>query len=624
MQISYIDPIEIKRIRKSIKDKYLACQLFSDICRLNTLSMIEEAGSGHIGTSFSCLDILTWLWTQELGGDDVCFSSKGHDVPAFYSIFMGLEKLDFSLIHKLRRLNGLPGHPDIHTQNIVTNTGSLGMGISKAKGMALANRLNGKKSHIYVLCGDGELQEGQIWESLQPAANNKLAEITLIVDHNKLQSDTWVSKTSDLGLLENKFKAFGWEVFRCDGHNFNDLEATLKLIKQVNDKPQVLIADTIKGKGASTLESTQSVFDTEFYNFHSGAVESNIYDSARDELLSRINDLLAKQGISTAKTEVLELPEKIKLQNAENLVNAYGDELLKLMKENEEIVALDADLIKDCGLAKIRDEFPERSIECGIAEQDMVSTAGGLALKGKIPVVHSFACFLSARPNEQIYNNATEKTKIIYTGSLAGILPATPGHSHQSVRDISLLGSVPNLTLIEPCNEQEARMAIRWAIEQEPMSTYLRLVSTPFISSYKLPENYSLAKGCGVLLRQGADVACIAYGPTMLAEAFKAALILEKKNIQLAIFNFPWLNKLDLDWLKNAVSNYRYIVTLDDHYLDFGQGQLISSALNGFQNKILSLGIKEIPACGQVNEVLTFHGLDGQNLAKSINEFYIS
>src|ERR1700693_3299241 len=108
--------------------------------------------------------------------------------------------------------------------------------------------------------------------------------------------------------------------------------------------------------------------------------------------------------------------------------------------------------------------MPDLFFECGIAEQHMVSAAGGLALRGMLPVVHSFACFLTTRANEQIYNNATERTKIIYVGTLPGLIPGAPGHSHQSVRDISPIGAVPGLTAIEPCSEVEARLAIRWAV----------------------------------------------------------------------------------------------------------------------------------------------------------------
>ena len=214
---------------------------------------IMEAGSGHIGTSFSVADILAWLHLEVLDGDDVCFSSKGHDAPAVYAALAGAGKLDFELLHRLRRLDGLPGHPDIHaTPQVHTNTGSLGMGISKAKGFARAARLDGRRRRVFVITGDGELQEGQFWESLGQAANEGFGEITAIVDHNKIQSDTWVEHVSDLGDLEAKVRAFGWEVARCDGNDIAALARTLTELLE-SERPKLLIADTVKGAGASVF-----------------------------------------------------------------------------------------------------------------------------------------------------------------------------------------------------------------------------------------------------------------------------------------------------------------------------------------------------------------------------------
>src|SRR5436305_7960358 len=191
----------------------------------------------------------------------------------------------------------------------------------------------------------------------------------------------------------------------------------------------------------------------------------------------------------------------------EKLVVAYGDELLQMARSRKEIVVLDGDLLSDCGIEAFKAELPERFIECGIAEQHMVSAAGGMALEGILPVVHSFACFLSTRANEHIYNNATEKKKIIYTATLAGAIPGGPGHSHQSVRDISAVGSIPGLTAIEPCPERDARLAIRCAVETNAASTYLRFVNVPLDLPYVLPESYTLEVGRGVSLRGGSDVA---------------------------------------------------------------------------------------------------------------------
>src|SRR5205814_6183978 len=210
----------------------------------------------------------------------------------------------------------------------------------------------------------------------------------------------------------------------------------------------------------------------------------------------------------------------------EKFGRAYGDELLQMARARADIVVMDAELLSDCGIEAFKAELPARFIECGIAEQHMVSAAGGLALRGMLPVVHSFACFLTTRANEQLYNNATERTKIIYVGTLAGLVPGGPGHSHQSVRDISAVGAIPGLTAIEPCSEREARLAIRWAVEQNKASTYLRFVNVPVDLPYTLPAGYALEVGRGVTLRNAPgknDVAVVGYGPILLSNAWYAA-----------------------------------------------------------------------------------------------------
>ncbi|KKW35726.1 MAG: Transketolase [Candidatus Adlerbacteria bacterium GW2011_GWA1_54_10] len=281
---------------------------------------------------------------------------------------------------------------------------------------------------------------------------------------------------------------------------------------------------------------------------------------------------------------------------------------------------MDADLILDTGLIPFKQRFPDRYVEAGIAEQDMVSRAGGMALEGLLPVVHSFACFLPARANEQFYNNASEKKKIIYASSLAGLLPAGPGHSHQSVRDISIVGSIPYLTLIEPANEFETKLVLRWAVEKNPESTYMRLVSIPVEVPFSLPEGYSLERGKGVVLKEGGDAAIIAYGPIMLSESYKAAQLLEKNGVSAAVINLPWLNVIDEKWLSEVTRGRALVATLDDHYKTFGQGAMISQVLAALPNAplTLSIGLDDIPACGTNAEVLIHHKLDAESLAQRI------
>jgi len=614
-----------RAVRESDLDASTRAALLADLCRINTLYMIMRAGSGHIGSSFSSTDLITWLWTEELRdpnsgsvGSDVYFSSKGHDAPALYSLLIALEKLDFSLVHTLRQLNGLPGHPDVATPYIATNTGSLGMGISKAYGMARANRYTGRGGRVFVMTGDGELQEGQIWESLQPVANERLSEIVVIVDHNKLQSDSLVSAVSDLGLLGDKFRAFGWEVRRGDGHDPSVIRETLAYFSTVADRPKVFIADTIKGKGVSFMEGLACGDQT--YHFHAGAPSVENYLAGTTELLERVNSRLRSLGRPEVALDRAPLPVRVTPTRPEKIVLAYGDELLAMARTRPEIVVLDADLLTDCGIEAFREALPERFIECGIAEQHMVSAAGGLALNGMLPVVHSFACFLSTRANEHIYNNATERRKIIYTATLAGLVPGGPGHSHQSVRDISAIGAVPGLVAFEPCSEREARLAIRWAVEENPDSTYLRFVNVPLDLPYGVPASYTLRVGRGVALRSGADVAIIGYGPVLLSNAWRAADLLADQGIQASVIDLPWLNRIDDEWVASELGRHPLIVTLDNHYLEFGQGVMIGAALARahVRSDLASIGLTEIPACGGNADVLAYHGLDGASIARAV------
>src|SRR5438874_6369130 len=243
MSLRFVPEDECRRIAALEGDPAERAAAFADVCRLNALYMIQRAGSGHPGTTFSSLDIVSWLHLEVLAEGDRYFSSKGHDVPGLYAVLAALGRLDFELIHELRRLYGLPGHPDVAaTPDVITSTGSLGMGISKARGFVLADRFLGRTGRVYVLTGDGELQEGQFWESLQPTANRGLREITVIVDRNRVQSDTWVSQVSDLGDLEAKLAAFGWAVTRCDGHDFRALAGALEELAG-EQRPKVVIAD---------------------------------------------------------------------------------------------------------------------------------------------------------------------------------------------------------------------------------------------------------------------------------------------------------------------------------------------------------------------------------------------
>ena len=203
-ELEYFNPDVLKKIL-SLRISYLnKIKILSTINRINVLFMICKAGSGHIGTSFSSMEIYTVLYASYFNNKFLFFSSKGHDAPAVYSNLYLNNEISKNKFFNFRRLNGLPGHPDIKTKGIIFNTGSLGMGVSKAKGLILSNRSKKIKKRIIVIMGDGELQEGQFWESLPGVINFKMNELIIIIDHNKIQSDNFVSEVSDLGNLKKK------------------------------------------------------------------------------------------------------------------------------------------------------------------------------------------------------------------------------------------------------------------------------------------------------------------------------------------------------------------------------------------------------------------------------------
>ncbi|MBI5815582.1 MAG: transketolase [Nitrospinae bacterium] len=627
--LSYIPIKEFERVRAlGAGEKVTA--LFAQLCRINTLYMISYAGSGHVGSSLSSLDMVSYLYLNRMkgvgtAGGDVYFSSKGHDAPGLYSTLIGLGLLPFDKIHTLRRLGGLPGHPDIGTPHIVSNTGSLGMGISKARGMALADRLSGVNRNYYVLLGDGELQEGQFWESLRPTVNKGISNIFAIVDHNKLQSDTLVSNVSDLGDLAARVASCGWAVERCDGHDMAAIGMAMEKLDAYGGMPKFLIADTVKGKGGGPMESSRFKAEDRLYKFHSGAPDVAPYEAGLKELLESANGMLKELGAGPLALADVERPARVVPEKPQKLVDAYSRALVAEGERNNKLVALSADLALDTGLIPFEKKYPDRFIECGIAEQDMVSQAGGMALKGFLPVAHSFACFLSTRPNEQIFNNATEKTRVVYVGSLAGLVPGMPGHSHQCIRDIAALSAMPGLEIIEPCCEAEVAMAVEYCARHAAGSTYLRLVSIPVDIPYTLPVDYRFERGKGIALTEGDDVAVIGYGPVTLSEAVIAAKSLRVEGVGVRVINLPWLNRLDAGWLKGVIGKSRALVTLDNHYIEGGQGGFVRSALAGngeLKIKVHSLGVEtgRIAECGQNAEVLKAHGLDAESIKMAIKK----
>jgi transketolase len=611
---------------------------------------VKRAGSGHLGSTFSSLDLVAHLLWEELnvtevGFDspdrDVFFSSKGHDVPGLYAALNALGVIPTERLLGLRRLGGLDGHPDVGVPGIEANSGSLGMGISKARGIAWAKRHLGRGGRVVVMTGDGELQEGQNWEALQAAAHQRVGRFLVVVDRNELQSDKTTEEILALESLEAKLRSFGARVVTCDGHDHAGLRlAFAKLWEHDNGTPGVLLAKTIKGRGVSFMEHPAALAaGGGTYRWHAGAPDDETFDVAAAELALRIRDRAASVGLGPVLTEEappLQDERATSLQGEpesgagapapkarvtdEYVAAAYGEALLELAAREPRLVVLDADLASDCRVRAFELREPDRFVENGIAEQDMVSMAAGMARHGLVPVVNSFASFLASRANEQIYNQASERTKVVYAMHYAGLVPAGPGKSHQSLRDASLLAAIPGVIVVHPCNADETRALVEWAVLDADESVAIRLAIGPSPRRIDLPSDYEPRPGVGVTLRDGSDATLVSYGPVMLHEALVAAELLAERGIDAGVVAMPWLDLVDAAWLAETFADARDVLVVEDHAPVGALGDTLRRAFAALAEPptLDVVGVEGWPACGTPTEALQFHGLDGASLADRV------
>ena len=262
-------------------------QLVAKEIRKDIIEMIYRAKSGHPGGSLSITDIITVLYWKEMNVDpanpkmpnrDRFILSKGHAAPALYGALMEKGYVDKKYVTELRKYGSpLQGHPDMKKLNgVEMSTGSLGQGLSAGNGMAFASRIDNNPFRVYVALGDGELQEGQVWEAAMTTAHYKLDNVVAIVDYNNLQIDGKVSDVMEVYPIADKFRAFNWHVIEIDGHNYEQIIAAFDEARTVKGKPTVIVAKTAKGKGVSFMENNG--------DYHGKAPSDDEYARAMEEL----------------------------------------------------------------------------------------------------------------------------------------------------------------------------------------------------------------------------------------------------------------------------------------------------------------------------------------------------
>jgi len=574
------------------------------------LVMLCAAGSGHAGGTLSIMDITAALYLRVADHDpenaswedrDRIVWSTGHKAPSLYLglAFAGFCKLEETVL--LRKLwSPFQGHPHwLKLPGVELSSGSLGQGLSVAVGVALAAKLNAKKHKVFCIMGDGEQQEGQIWEAVMEASHHKLDNLVGIIDTNKLQIDGKVSDVMEVEPLVEKYQSFGWKVFRIDGHNMNHVVDALEKCKAGVGKPVVIIADTVKGKGVSFMENIAG--------WHGKTPNA-------DEMLKGLQELGVSDKIpyaallEKAKSAQQEIDRKLDAKMPKFSRNYWwntGKEMVVKMEptrkgfgqsllengDDERIVCLGLDISGSITISDFYTTKPERKnrwISMGIAEQSATSAAAGLAREGKIPVLGTYGTFAAARNLDQLrvsvcYSNVN----VLIAGAHGGVSVGPDGATHQALEDLFAMCGLPNMSVIVPCDSVETKKATTYFLMKHRGPKYLRFAreATPVISNEKTP--FVFGKANIIRLRKDApqfidafdtilaqqyeneseQLTIIACGP-LVPEAMRAAYILKKEfGYETRILNMHTLKPIDEQAILRAARETGVIVTAEEHQI---------------------------------------------------------
>jgi transketolase len=514
--------------------------------RINALSCIKSAEHGWIGASYSITELLTVLYFRYSLENVVL--SKGHAAAMQYACLFGRARIDRQMLLSYQNGPGsLQAHTDHSTPGILTNTGSLGQGLSKTAGLAIYQ----PNQRFAVILGDGELQEGQVFEAFQTVAQRKLANVTAILDLNGFQSELSVDTIKGIADYRRLFAGLGLSVLDIEGH---DVAAVAKAWKKSAGRPTVILAHTIKAGGSSYLAPRDGK-----QPWHGLVPDDELYVKIVAEQVERAADGAVQAEFETYRQRVHPQPKPAQAIGSTPLAtrDAYSQWLVSNLDRHPELVVLDADLVHSCGLDALVGH--PRFLEMGISEQDMVSFAGGLALYGKLPVVNTYATFYK-RALDQLFVNATEGTKIIYVGHYAGLCYFADGKTHQSINDLALMSAVPGLTILEPVTTEQTHAFLEWATGSQPHPTYLRLRRTPM--SLEIP-NQPLLIDRPLVMGDDFSRCFITTGTVSTRLAFDCMHTADFKGFGLmvqGVFHGP----LDRDFYRERLASTERIITIEE------------------------------------------------------------
>ena len=602
--------------------------------RVDIVKMIAEAKSGHPGGSLSCADIMTALYfggillydakDPDSPNRDRFIMAKGHAAPALYAALAHAGFFPTEELMTLRKLGArLQGHPDSNlVPGVEVSTGSLGQGLSIAAGLAAGLKLNHDDHAVFALLGDGECQEGQVWEAAMFSAHRKLDNLIAIIDRNGLQIDGRTSDVCDPGDLAAKFSAFGWDAHEVDGHDIEKLIEAFGNAKASRDgRPHAIIAHTVKGKGVSFMENEAG--------WHGKAPKP-------EELAIALSDLgydgPAKFDVPAIDPSWLHHDDEFVGRHASDVKladpgqpkkatrAAFGETLAELADEGCSIVAVDADLTGSTTTKKFADakpEYAERLFNAGIAEQNMIDVAAGLSLTGNTAFTGSFAVFGTGRAYDQIRNTVCySNLNVKVAPTHAGISVGPDGGSHQMLEDVSLMRGLPNMRVLVPADFNAAKAALKIAAHT-PGPLYVRMGRASVPCVYAQDMEFQL--GRAYVLREGKDVTIVACG-VEVEQALKAADVLADKGISAEVIDAFSVKPLDEQTIVASARKTGAVVVAEEHSIIGGLGSAVAEALAAKHPvPIEFVGVRDcFGKSGEYEELCSFFELDCSAIVEAV------
>ncbi len=627
--------------------------------------MTTAAGSGHPSSALSLAHITTVLMYHHMKYDlndpwnnqsDRLVLSEGHAVPIVYAAYADLggvvgkstkeaRKLTPADVDTLREIDSvLDGHPNPAEgfPFFDAATGSLGQGLSAGAGLALAARLRNIDKKIYVICGDGEIREGQVWEAMDFVVDYNLLNVCLIVNCNGQGQADYVSKQQSADVLNQKIQAFGWKTIVIDGHNPDDILSALEQVGKC-DKPVAIIAKTEKGWGVSDLKDKSN---------HGKPLPKEKLEKAMsdlDEMRKKLNipadiDVSDFRPTKPEATPVVFAEPKGKLlapdfdkllegdgflakwQSNKKLASrrAYGLALRELAKLDERIVALDGDVSNSTFAIYLHKSQPEKFVECKIAEQNMISAAVGFAAAGYIPFVSSFGKFL-VRGYDQIEMAVISRANIKFVGSHIGVTLAADGPSQMGLVDAAFFRAFtsayengqPVMVIFNPSDAVCAYKCVQLAADRVGMC-YIRTMrpDTPLL--YSPDEEFSI--GGSKQLAEGKDLLIVATG-YMVHEALKAIDKLKADGIEAGLVDAYSLPVSPEPIIEAAGKSGNKILTVEDNYIGGLASNIAEIAAAEGNIKVSSMLVRRIPKSGKTpDDLLKYCSLTEDDIAKSAKE----